>query len=257
MPRDSPLPRYHRHQAAPYQPWRRIARQAAEGVAAGIRGYGPNTATLAASMGSYLFNAWYPSQTPPSSGESTRVTWQDTPPQSGLTFPVSSGAPPARKRLRFGSDPVIPSTPSQVPGGSSQTVVLSNSTPRSQNLSPHWLRFSHTPSPVNSEWGLSTQSRLVHRWRKRSQPSQQRHLFYLKRFVTNQKLRFLLRRRARLRPPRHYLSTAVRQAARRVRYRRKKYLFVRPYQRKQARLLVQQAKKSLWLAKRRYRNAPF
>lgn len=215
---------------------------------------------------SYFTNLIYPN--PPSSAESTDIVWADTPPsslvtsQSSRTYPDPN--PRARKRLRFesGDTILVSPTPSRSSRASSVTQLLSALSvspprPRSQTPSPDWLKFSHSPSPYNSEWGLSTQGRLSYRWNKRSQASQARHAFYLGRFRDRLALRAIVRVRARKRPRRHYLATAVRQASRRLLHRRKRYIFVRPSQRKKARLLVSSAKKALWKAKRAYRNASF
>lgn len=225
---------------------------------------------------SYLFNLVYPA--PPQTPESQEIVWADSPAgslvtsQSSRTYPDPN--PRARKRLRFesGDTELVSPTPSRESRASSVTQLLRSlsvspvrpsgqsqrsATPRARTPSPDWLKFSHSPSPYNSEWGLSTQGRLSYRWNKHSQASQLRHHWYLSRFVRGQKLRLLLRRRARSRPRRHYLATSVRQASRRLLHRRKRYLFVRPSQRKRARLLVSSAKKALWKARRAYRNASF
>lgn len=268
------MPQFNRFNPGGNRPYRPISPGEWIRIAHNVATNHPGIATAA---GSYLFNQVYPAITPPSSGESTEIVWADTPMPNSLILGSSRNYPPpnptptrARKRLRFGSDTLVPPTPSQSSRASSVTALLSQVTPygsgqsrasqstRSPSTQADWLRLSTQSRPSwDSEFGLSTQSRLVRRFRKRSQASQQRHLFYLRRFVANQKLRFLLRHRARKRPRRHYLATAVRQSRRRLANRRKRYLFVRPSQRRSARLLVSSAKKALWKAQRAYRNASF
>lgn len=257
MPRDWHLPRYD-SQGNEY-PYARRARRirtfqsAARSAAIGALSAG---ATHVLSQAKDYWDNW--------NSPDPQIVWDD----SKESLPVFDG---------IGPSPVNTQSTSH----SSNTLVLPtlDTPPRSQPK-PWWtlansgappgvrsLSFSpRTPIGRNSSqsqrWSqpssqLSTQSRLVRRFRRHSKASQLQSHFYLRRFVDQQKLRFLLRSRARKRPPRHYLSTSVRQASRRLLHSRKKFIFVRPSQRRQARLLLAANKKALWKARRRFRNAPF
>lgn len=264
MPRDWHLPRYdsqgneypYAARARRIRTFGSIARSAAAGSAVAA-------ATWTAKEG-YRYISQYLTQ---ESSSSPKITWDD----SKETLPVFDGIAPApinsQSTSHSSNTLVLPTldTPPRSPNKPWWTLANSGSPPgvRSFQLTPpapigrnsqafSQSQYAYTPSSQKS-----TQSRLVRRWRRRSQGSQLRHLHYLKRFVSNQKLRFLLRSRARSRRPRHYLSTSVRQASRRLLHSRKKYIFVRPSQRRKARLLVASNKKALWKARRRFRNAPF
>lgn len=257
MPRDWHLPRYdHNGREMPYARRRRRIRTfqaAARSAAVGALTAG---ATQILSQAKDYWDNW--------NSPDAQIVWDD----SKETLPVFDGIAPT---------PVN----SQSTSLSSNTLVLPtlDTPPRSQKK-PWWTLANSgsppgvrslqltSPAPIgrNSDqserWTypssqLSTQSRLVRRFRRHSKASQLASHFYLRRFVDQQKLRFLLRSRARKRGPRHYLSTSVRQASRRLLHSRKRFIFVRPSQRRQARLLLAANKKALWKARRRFRNAPF
>lgn len=262
MPRDWVLPRWD-SQGREYPPARRRRRirtfQASLRSAA-VGGLTAATTYAAKKTAENVWDWWDGTITP-------EIVWDD----SKETLPVFDGiasAPSNTQSTSHSSNTLVLPTLDTPPRSQNKpwwTLANSGSPPgvRSLNLTPaapigrnsggfSQSQYAYTPSSQKS-----TQSRLVRRWRRRSQGSQLRHLHYLKRFVSNSKLRFLLRSRARKRRPRHYLSTTVRQASRRLLHSRKRFIFVRPSQRRQARLLLAANKKALWKARRRFRNAPF